>query len=127
VTTTTIVLAVLLGFGTGVLSAVFGVGGGILFVPILIALGLGQVEAEATSLLAIIPTAAVGAARHHAGGRLDVRAALIIGVASIAGVEFGIQLATHLNETQLRRAFAVLLLCVAGQLVYRARRPDAVP
>ena len=126
-TTTTIVLAVLLGFGTGVLSAVFGVGGGILFVPILIALGLGQVEAEATSLLAIIPTAAVGAARHHAGGRLDVRAALIIGVASIAGVEFGIQLATHLNETQLRRAFAVLLLCVAGQLVYRARRPDAVP
>ena len=125
--TTSIALAVLLGFGTGVLSAVFGVGGGILFVPILVALGLGQVEAEATSLLAIIPTAAVGAARHHAGGRLDVRAAMIVGVTSIAGVEAGIQLATRLDETQLRRAFAILLFCVAGQLIYKARRPDAVP
>jgi uncharacterized membrane protein YfcA len=127
VSTTSVALAVLLGFGTGVLSAVFGVGGGILFVPILVALGLGQVEAEATSLLAIIPTAAVGAARHHAGGRLAVRTALIVGITSIVGVELGIQLATHLDETQLRRAFAVLLFCVAGQLFYRARRPDAVP
>ena len=125
--TTSIAVALVLGFGTGVLSAVFGVGGGILFVPILIALGLGQVEAEATSLLAIIPTAAVGAARHHAHGRLDLRAAAILGVSSIAGVEVGIQLATRLDETLLRRGFAFLLFCVAGQLVYRARRPDAVP
>lgn len=125
--TGTIVLALVLGFGTGILSAIFGVGGGILFVPILVALGLGQVEAEATSLLAIIPTAAVGAARHHRKGRLDVRSAIVLGIASIGGVEVGIQLATRLDETQLRRGFAVLLLVVAGQLAWRARRPDAVP
>jgi len=127
VSTSTVILALVLGFGTGILSAVFGVGGGILFVPILLVLGLGQVEAEATSLLAIIPTAAVGAIRHHRKGRLDVRAALVLGLASIVGVEAGIQLATRLDETLLRRGFAVVLIVVAGQLAWRARRPDAVP
>lgn len=119
--------AVVLGLCTGVLSAVFGVGGGILFVPVLVALGLGQIEAEATSLLAIIPTAAVGAARHRARGNLDVKAALVLGLASIAGVELGIQVATRLDETLVRRAFAVLLLCVAAQLVHRVLRPRRVP
>ena len=50
----------MLGLAAGVLSGLFGVGGGILFVPTLVALGLGQVEAAATSLLAVVPTAAVG-------------------------------------------------------------------
>ena len=54
----TIVLGITLGFAAGILSGFFGVGGGILFVPTLVALGLGQVEAAATSLLAIVPTAA---------------------------------------------------------------------
>ena len=56
----TLALALLLGFAAGVVAGMFGVGGGILFVPTLIALGLGQVEAEATSLAAIIPTALAG-------------------------------------------------------------------
>ena len=62
--TTTIVLAVGLGIAAGVMSGLFGVGGGILFVPLLVALGLGQVEAAATALLAVVPTAGVGAGRH---------------------------------------------------------------
>ncbi len=56
----TIVLAISLGFAAGVLAGFFGVGGGILFVPTLVALGLSQIEAEATSLLAILPTVAAG-------------------------------------------------------------------
>ncbi len=56
-----IVLALVLGLGAGVLAGLFGVGGGILFVPtLIIVFGLGQVEAEATSLLAILPTVAAG-------------------------------------------------------------------
>ena len=55
----TVVAALVLGFSAGVLAGLFGVGGGILFVPTLVALGLGQVEASATSLLAIVPTAGV--------------------------------------------------------------------
>ena len=118
----TIPLAILLGVAAGVLSGIFGVGGGILFVPTLVALGLGQVEAAATSLLAIVPTAAVGAMRQRSYGNLRVRPALVIGAASIVGAEVGVQLATRVGEPFLRRAFGVLLLAVAAQLAVRAVR-----
>lgn len=115
--TTTIVLALALGLAAGVLSGLFGVGGGILFVPTLLALGLGQVEAAATSLLAIVPTAAVGIWRQTRYGNMRVRPALVVGIASIAGVEAGVRVATSLSESVLRRLFGVLLLLVAAQLV----------
>lgn len=121
--TSTIVLAVSLGLLAGVMSGLLGVGGGILFVPLLVALGLGQVEAAATSLLAIIPTAAVGAFRQSRYGNLRVRAALVVGVASIVGVEVGVQIATSVPEHVLRRLFGVLLIAVAVQLAWRARVP----
>ncbi len=120
--TTTIVLAVILGLAAGVMSGLFGVGGGILFVPVLVALGLGQVEAAATSLLAIVPTAAAGIWRQHHYGNLRPRDSLAIGIASIAGVEGGVQIATRLPEDVLRRLFGVLLLLVATQLVTKALR-----
>lgn len=129
--TWTILAALVLGLSAGVLSGVFGVGGGILFVPTLVALGLGQVEAAATSLLAIVPTAAVGALRQRSYGNLRIRAAAVIGVVSIAGAEVGVQLASRVGETHLRRAFGVLLLGVAAQLalsvVRAARRYPEVP
>ena len=118
--TTTIVLAVGLGIAAGVMSGLFGVGGGILFVPMLVALGLGQVEAAATSLLAVVPTAAVGAWRQARYGNLRVRPALVVGIASIVGVEAGVQIATSLPEHVLRRLFGLLLIAVAMQLAWRA-------
>ena len=118
----TVIAALVLGFGAGVLSGMFGVGGGILFVPLLVALGLGQVEAAATSLLAIVPTAAAGTIRHRHYGNLRIRPALTIGLASVAGVEVGVQVATRLDEALLRRLFGVLLLGVAAQLVVRSLR-----
>lgn len=121
--------AICLGLAAGVLSGVFGVGGGILFVPTLLLLGLGQVEAGATSLLAIVPTAAAGALRQRSYGNLRVRAAVIIGAVSILGAELGVQIATRVEEDVIRRAFGVLLLLVAARLalgVLRQRRryPD---
>ena len=69
----------------------FGVGGGILFVPTLVlGLGLTQVHAGATSLLAILPTALVGTWRLQRQGLVDVRVAATIGVASIVGVQGGV-------------------------------------
>ena len=123
--TWTIVLAVCLGLSAGVLSGLFGVGGGILFVPTLVALGLGQVEAAATSLLAIVPTAAVGTWRQARYGNLRVRPALILGVTSIVGVGIGVQAATSLPEHLLRRLFGILLVAVAAQLAWRASRMRA--
>ena len=118
----TIAAALCLGLGAGLLSGVFGVGGGILFVPTLVLLGLGQVEASATSLLAIVPTAAVGAWRQRSYGNLRVRAAAIVGAVSVVGAELGVQAATRIDESVLRRLFGVLLLAVAAQLAIRAIR-----
>ena len=124
---TTIALALLLGLAAGVLAGFFGVGGGILFVPTLVALGLSQLEAEATSLLAILPTVAVGAWRQRRYGNVRLRSALVLGVTSIAGAVVGVEIATSLPEETLRRLFAVLLLGVAAQLAWRARRPAPYP
>jgi uncharacterized membrane protein YfcA len=125
VSATTILLAVLLGFAAGVLAGMFGVGGGILFVPVLVALGLGQLEAQGTSLLAILPTVLAGSWSQRRYGNLRARTALVVGVSSIAGVEVGARLVTGLPETTLRRLFAVLLFAVAAQLVWRTRRRSA--
>ena len=121
-TTWTIVAAIALGLGAGVLSGMFGVGGGILFVPTLVLLGLGQVEASATSLLAIVPTAAVGAWRQRAYGNLRIRAALVVGVVSVLGAEVGVQIATRIDESLLRRLFGLLMIGVAAQLAIRTVR-----
>jgi uncharacterized membrane protein YfcA len=118
----TILLALALGLAAGVLAGMFGVGGGILFVPTLVWLGFDQVEAAATSLLAIVPTAAMGIWRQSRYGNARLRASLLIGAASIAGVEVGVQIATSLSEEVLRRLFGLFLLCVAVQLGWRAVR-----
>ncbi len=119
---TVVLVAVALGIAAGVLSGMFGVGGGILFVPILLALGLEQLDAEATSLLAILPTVAAGIWRQQRYGNVHWRSSLALGLASVVGVVVGIRIATSLNEDVLRKLFAVLLLGVAAQLAWRARR-----
>jgi uncharacterized membrane protein YfcA len=117
----TLALALLLGFAAGIVAGMFGVGGGLLFVPTLIALGLGQVEAEATSLAAIIPTAVAGTWRQQQYGNIRWRAAIVIGVVSIVGVQGGALAALALPEDVLRRLFGALILVVAAQLAWRAR------
>jgi hypothetical protein len=119
----TIAAVIVIGCIGGVLAGLFGVGGGILFVPTLaLVLGLTQLHAEATSLLAIIPTSLLGTYRQRRYGNVDLRAAAWIGLASIAGVEVGVQIAESLPDHALRRLFGVLLLGVAGQIVWRTSR-----
>jgi uncharacterized membrane protein YfcA len=116
-------LAAILGLLGGLFAGLFGVGGGVLFVPTLVlVLGLTQVHAEATSLLAIIPTVVAGALRQHRYGNVRWQAALLVGIASVAGVEGGVQAARALPESVLRRLFGVLMLGVAANLVWRALR-----
>ncbi len=117
-----LVLAAALGLGAGVLAGLFGVGGGILFVPMLVVLGLDQVDAEATSLLAILPVVAAGTWRQHRYGNVRWRPAVIIGCAAVAGVELGVLAAKSLPEQTLQRLFGLLVLAVAAQLVWRSRR-----
>lgn len=113
-------LALSLGLVAGILAGLYGVGGGILFVPALVALGLGQLEAQATSLLAILPTVLAGSWNQRRYGNLRVKTAAALGIASVAGVEVGARIATGLDETTLRRLFGLFLLAVAAQLTWRA-------
>lgn len=115
-------IAALVGVAAGVLAGLFGIGGGILFVPTLVALGLSQLDAEATSLLAILPTVAAGTWQQDRYGNLRRGPALAVGLASLPGVALGVAIAESLPEETLQRLFAVLMAAVAVQLVWRARR-----
>jgi uncharacterized membrane protein YfcA len=121
----TYVLAILLGLVAGVLAGMFGVGGGILFVATLVALGLDQHEAIGTSLLAVVPTVLVGTWRQSRYGNVRWRAAAAIGVAAAVSAQGGVVLAEALPATTLRRLFAGLLVIVAAQIAWRARRSDS--
>jgi hypothetical protein len=114
------VLAV--GVFAGTIAGMFGVGGGVLFVPALtLILGLGQVQAEGTSLLAMVPVAVVGTVRQYRKGLVDPVKVLRIGVFSGIGAAFGAVIASGLPEDTLRSAFGVFLVFIASQLFLRAR------
>ena len=106
------VAAALLGFAGGTVGGLLGVGGGIF-------LDEPQLRAEATSLVAIVPVAIVGAWRQHAYGNVRVRDGLIVGALSPLGVAVGVVLSNAVSERALEIAFALLLLFVAAQLARR--------
>jgi uncharacterized protein len=116
-----VIEAALIGLLAGVVAGMLGVGGGILFVPALtIGLGLSQVEAEATSLLAVVPVALIGAWRQEHYGNVALKEAAVIGALSGLGVLAGVVLANALPTRVLKIAFAALLLLNAYQLGRRA-------
>jgi uncharacterized membrane protein YfcA len=105
----------------GVAAGLLGVGGGALFVPALsVFLGLSQLDAEATSLLAIVPVALVGALRQRENGNVDVRTAGALGVLGGAGAVAGAALANAVPQRALEICFALFILFVALRLVRRA-------
>jgi uncharacterized protein len=114
-------LAAILGFAGGTVGGLLGVGGGILFVPALtLFLGQGQLHAESTSLLAIVPVAVVGAWRQRRYGNVRLRDGLIIGLLSPIGVVVGVLVSNAVPQRALELGFAALLLVVAAQLARRA-------
>jgi uncharacterized protein len=113
--------ALIVGFAAGVVAGMLGVGGGILFVPgLVLFLGLAQVEAEATSLLAIIPVALVGAANQKRYGNLRLRDAIVLGTLAIPGAIAGVAIVNAIPERTVEVLFALLMLYVAAQMVRRA-------
>jgi uncharacterized membrane protein YfcA len=117
-----VVTAIAIGFAAGMVAGLLGVGGGILFVPALVlALELSQVDAEATSLLAIVPVCVLGAWRQHRYGNVRPREGVALGLLGAGGVAAGVVLANAVPERALEVAFAGLMLVVAAQLVLRPR------
>jgi hypothetical protein len=120
--------AVLVGLAAGLVAGMLGVGGGVLFVPgLVLFLGLPQVDAEATSLLAIIPVALVGAARQHRYGNLRLRDATVLGALAIPGAVLGVAIVNAIPERTVEVLFALLMLYVAAGIVRRALRTEPEP
>lgn len=111
----------LLGVAAGVVAGLFGVGGGTVFVPALVLVGLGQLEAEATSLAAIVPVSLLGTWRQSRSEIIAWRDAAIIGGASTPTAVLGAFVADAAPERGLQLGFAGLLLFTAFTLIRRAR------
>lgn len=118
--------AVVIGFLAGVVAGMLGVGGGILFVPGLVfGLGLSQVEAEATSLLAIVPVALLGAWRQRRYGNVRLGDAALVGVLAVPAAVVGVVIVNAVPERAIEIAFACFMLFVAAQLVRRTLKTPA--
>jgi uncharacterized membrane protein YfcA len=118
--------AILIGVLAGIVAGMLGVGGGILFVPALTLLvGLEQVDAEATSLLAIIPVALAGAGNQARYGNFRARDAAVLGVLAIPGAVLGVAVVNAIPERLTEVLFALLMLYVAYGLARRALRVEA--
>lgn len=109
---------VLVGVLGGLLAGVFGVGGGIVMVPLFVLfLGLDQRTAATTSLLAIIPISILGALGYATGGAVDWPAGIVIGLGSIVGGQIGVRLLPRVPVPALQLGFAALLLYSAYHLL----------
>lgn len=111
-------LAAIVGAAAGALSGLFGIGGGALIVPGLVgALALGQRTAHGTSLAAVLPIALAGSIGYLRGDAVDLLAVVPLALGSTVGALIGARLLDRMREGPLRRAFAVLLVVVAVQLL----------
>jgi uncharacterized membrane protein YfcA len=119
---------ILIGAIGGLLSGVFGVGGGIVMVPLLISLaGMDQRRAATTSLVAIVPTSVAGSLGYYANGHIDLVAGLIIAAGAVVGAVIGSKLLRRIPLAWLRWMFIALLIVIAARMAIVApERGDAL-
>lgn len=116
--------ALAVALAAGVAGGMIGVGGGVLFVPgLVLFVGLGQLDAEATSLLAVVIVGVVGAWRQGDYGNLRLRDGILIGLLSPVGVLAGTAVANLVSERSLELSFAAVQVVFAYQLARRAISP----
>jgi uncharacterized membrane protein YfcA len=113
-----LVVGGLIGLGSGVLSGIFGIGGGLLIVPSLIVLmGMTIKQAAGTSLAALLlPVGILGAIEYWRAGQIDVRVAVILAVGLLIGAYIGARLALVLPSDVVQRVFGILLVVVGVRL-----------
>ena len=111
----------LLGVMVGIFSGVVGIGGGILFVPLLVwVLGMSQHKAQGTSLGALLlPVGLFAFLEYYKNGHVDIRVAALLGAGFLVGGFFGAEIAEHVSDLVLHRVFAVVLIGVGAYMLIR--------
>ncbi len=116
------VYASVIGIGllAGIIGGLFGVGGGVVIVPLLVlALGIAPKTAIGTSLAVIVPTAIMAAFRHNGLGNIDWKIAAIMAVGSVIGAFAGASLTAHISGDALRRGFALFFLATSIRMLIK--------
>lgn len=115
-----LLILIIIGLAAGVLSGLFGVGGGLIIVPSLVFfIGMTQHEAQGTSLgLMLLPIGIFAAWNYFQTGNLDVKAGLIIALTFVVGAFFGSKIALGLQDLTLKRIFGAFMLLVAIKLMF---------
>jgi uncharacterized protein len=109
-----------IGTVAGLFSGLFGVGGGVVIVPLLVLwLGFGERRATGTSLTAIVIIAAVATLAHGAYGNLHLREGLLVGLPAVVGVVAGTELQRRIPTRVISLMFAAMLVVTAGELLLR--------
>ncbi|HPG40756.1 MAG TPA: sulfite exporter TauE/SafE family protein [bacterium] len=124
ITTSTLLILIIIGLIAGILSGIFGIGGGIVIVPALIyILGFTQHRATGTSLAVLLPPVGlIAVLEYYRHGHVDLKAALIIAVALIIGAWFGAILANKLSGAILRMAFGIFVVSIGFYIIYGAAK-----
>jgi len=119
VTAQTVLLVLAAGLLVGVLSSLFGVGGGLLMVPFMVlVINETQHLAEGTSLLVIVPTAIVGVIAHLRNHFVSFRHALLVAIGGIGGAYLGADIALRIDPVTLTKVFGVFLAVIGIRTTY---------
>jgi uncharacterized membrane protein YfcA len=118
---------VVLGFGTGVLSGLLGVGGGFVMVPgMLLVASMPSALARGTSLAAILPTALFATVRNLRNANADLRIGALVGMCGAVSASLVSRAAVGLDTRLANRMLGGLLLVLAAKMVIDARRSTGV-
>ena len=122
-----VIVLIAIGFATGALAGMLGVGGGIIMVPAMIVLfGIPSAVAKGTSLAVIIPTAISGTLRNRKNSNADLMAAAIVGATGIISAVAGGWVSARMSDSLSNTLFAVFLLLIAVRMGIQARATAAV-
>ncbi|AWI27335.1 permease [Flavobacterium pallidum] len=118
-TTGVFLVLICIGLIAGMLSGLIGIGGGIIIVPMLLMVGLTQQTAQGTSLAVMLPPIAfLAVLNYHKAGNIEWKYAIIISLCFIVGSYFGSKIAINIDQKTLKRIFGVVLLIVAGKMLF---------
>jgi len=116
----TIIILIIIGFATGVLGGMVGVGGGVILVPALVfILGFSQLDAQGTSLaLIMFPVGLLAVIQYYKQGHVDFNIVFILAIGFVIGSFFGSKISLSIPQQTVKRIFAILMLVIAVKMLF---------